>query len=159
MRRLSQLTRVKIDQDQVSVNILYNERKRFFPQYKSFCYAWHRLIDDIFLSIFGWCDIYQIFVAETDVDIFSDILIDIFKMHLNLKTTPLTFLEKSQAQSWTLWWQKEDGTGGVCWRKRTETETLLRRPALTLTCTRPRAINNPPPPEEKNFLDDFNHSK
>ena len=145
MRRMWQLTRIKIDQGQASVNILYNERKGFFSQYKSFRYAWHRLIDDIFLSIFGWCDIYQIFVTETDVDIISDILIDIFKMHLNLKTTPLTFLEKSQSQSWTLWWQAEDGTVGVCWRKRTETETLLRRPALTLTCTRPRAINSPPP--------------
>ena len=93
MRRLSQLTRVKIDQGQASVNILYNERKGFFSQYKSFCYAWHRLIDDIFLSIFVWCDIYKIFVAETDVDIIGDILIDIFKMHLNLTRTPITFLE------------------------------------------------------------------
>ena len=144
MRRMWQLTRIKIDQGQASVNILYNERKGLFSQYKSFRYAWHRLIDDIFLSIFGWCDIYQIFVTETDVDIISDILVDIFKMHLNLTATPLTFLEKSQPQIWTLWWQKEDGTGGVWWRKRTETETLLRRPALTLTCTRPRAINSPP---------------
>ena len=98
-----QLTRIKIDQGQASVNILYNERKGFFAQYKSFRYAWHRLIDDILLSIFGRCDIYQIYVTETDVDIISDILVDIFKMHLNLTTTPLTFLEKSQAQSWTLW--------------------------------------------------------
>ena len=158
MRRMWQLTRIKIDQGQASVNILYNERKGFFSQYKSFRYAWHRLIDDIFLSIFGWCDIYQIFVTETDVDIISDILIDIFKMHLNLKTTPLTFLEKSQPQSWTLWWQKEDGTGGVCWRKRTETETLLRRPALTLTCTIPRAINSPPPIRKK-ILCEFDLSK
>ena len=146
-----QLTRIKIDQGQASVNILYNGRKGFFSQYKSFRYAWHRLKDDIFFSIFGWCDLYQIFVTETDVDIISDILVDIFKMHLNLTTTSLTFLEKSQPQSWTLWWQKEDGTGGVWWRKRTETETLLRRPALTLTCTRPRAINSPPLPWRKKF--------
>ena len=33
--------------------VVDDERKRFSPQYKSFCYAWHRLIDDIFLSIFG----------------------------------------------------------------------------------------------------------
>ena len=158
MRRLSQLTRVKIDQDQVSVNILYNERKRFFPQYKSFCYAWHRLIGDIFLSIFGWCDIYQIFVAETDVDIFSNILIDIFKMHLNLTKNPHTFSWKITATKLDIvvteggrnWWrvlEKED------WDRDFTEETSAH---LNLHKTKG---NKQPPPQEKNFLDDFNHSK
>ena len=44
MRRMWQLTRIKIDQGQASVNILYNERKGLFSQYKSFRYAMHNEI-------------------------------------------------------------------------------------------------------------------